>query len=54
MAWEAVFEGKAGLELGVKQGREREAVPPRLTRGWAAGLDLDRFRGVVREPLTES
>jgi hypothetical protein len=34
-----------GLELGGKQGREREAVPPRLPSGWAAGLDLDRLRG---------
>ena len=39
-----------GLELGGKQGRERGAVPPRLPSGWAAGLDLDRLRGVFREP----
>jgi hypothetical protein len=50
MAWEAFFEAKTGLELGGKQGREREAVPPRLPSGWAAGLDLDRLRGVFREP----
>ena len=49
-AWEGFFEGKTGLELGGKQGREREAVPPRLPSGWAAGLDLDRLRGVFREP----
>jgi hypothetical protein len=42
--------GKTGLELGAKQGREREAVPPRLPSGCAAGLDLDRLRGVFREP----
>ena len=45
-----VFEGKTGLELGGKQGREREAVPPSLPSGWAAGLDLDRLRGDFREP----
>jgi hypothetical protein len=39
-----------GLELGGKQGREREAVPPSLPSGWAAGLDLDRLRGDFREP----
>ena len=50
MAWEAFFEAKTELELGGKQGREREAVPPRLPSGWAAGLDLDRLRGVFREP----
>ena len=47
---EAVFQAKTRLELGGKQGREREAVPPRLPSGWAAGLDLDRLRGVFREP----
>lgn len=36
------------LELGGKQGRERESVPPRLPSGWAAGLDLDRLKGVFR------
>jgi len=50
MAWEGFFEAKNRLELGGKQGREREAVPPRLPSGWAAGLDLDRLRGVFREP----
>lgn len=44
MTWEN------GLELGGKQGREREAVLPRLPSGWAAGLDLDRLRGGFREP----
>ena len=44
------FRAKTGLELGGKQGREREAVPPRLPSGWAAGLDLDRLRCVVQEP----
>ena len=48
--WEALFRAKTWLELGVKQGRKREAVPPRLPSGWAAGLDLDRLRGVFREP----
>ena len=42
--------GNTGLELGGKQGREREAVPPRLPSGRAAGLDLVRLRGVFREP----
>ncbi len=46
----AFFQAKTGLELGGEQGREREAVPPRLPSGWAAGLDLDRLRGVFREP----
>ena len=50
MAWEGFFEAKNRLELGGKQGREREAVPPRLPSGWAAGLVLDRLRGVFREP----
>jgi hypothetical protein len=51
MAWEVFFEAKTRLELGGgKQGREREALPPRLPSGWAAGLDLDRLRGVFREP----
>jgi hypothetical protein len=40
---EAFFEGKTRLEFGVKQGREREAVPPRPPSGWAA--DLSRFDG---------
>jgi hypothetical protein len=44
------FQAKTRLELGGKQGREREVVPPRLSSGWAAGLDLDRLRGVFREP----
>jgi hypothetical protein len=44
MAWEAFFQAKTRLELGGKQGREREAVPPRLPSGWAAVLDLDRLR----------
>ena len=47
---EAFFKAKTRLELGGKQGREREAVPPRLPSGWAAGHDLDRLRGVFREP----
>ncbi len=47
---EACFQAKTRLELGGKQGREREAVPPRLPSGWAAGLDLDGLRGVFREP----
>lgn len=50
MVWAAYFQAKTRLELGVKQGCEREAVPPRLPSGWAAGLDLDRLRGVFREP----
>lgn len=50
MAWEAFFEAKTRLELGGKQGRERVAVPPRLPSGWAAGLDLDRLRGVFPDP----
>jgi len=41
MAW------ATGLELGGKQGREREAVPPRLTGGWAAGLYMDRLRSTT-------
>ena len=41
---------RPGSNSGSKQGREREAVPPRLPSGWAAGLDLDRLRGVFREP----
>lgn len=49
MVWEAFFQAKTWLELGGKQGREREAVPPRLPSGWVAGLDLDRLRGVFRE-----
>jgi hypothetical protein len=44
------FRAKTRLELEGKQGREREAVPPRLPSGLAAGLDLDRLRGVFREP----
>ena len=44
------LQGKTRLELGEHQGSKREAVPPRLPSGWAAGLDLDRLRGVFREP----
>ena len=41
MAWAANFQAKTRLELGVKLGREREAVPPRLPSGWASVLVLE-------------
>lgn len=44
MAWTAYFQVKTRLELGVKQGREREAVPQRLPSGWTSMLVLDRLR----------
>ncbi len=46
----ASSRGRLGSNSGGKQVREREAVPPRLPSGWAAGLDLDRLRGVFRAP----
>ena len=44
------LQAKTRLELRGKKGREREALPPRLPSGGAVGLDLDRLRGVFREP----
>ena len=46
MAWGGFCSNSGEWKLG----RDREAVPPRLPNGWAAGLDLDRLRGGFREP----